>query len=133
MAILHVLSLKKGQDIMESIHQFLLDKKWKGGAIIAGVGSIYDVSVANPGSFDFPPLNCPLSVKGPCEVVGFMGDITRKDNPDFVAPDHAKNSPSDYVVHIHISFSHGAGIVNGGGFREGKVFYILNIYMLEFD
>jgi predicted DNA-binding protein with PD1-like motif len=130
---MHVLMLTKDQDVMESIHQYLMDKKWKGAVIVAAVGSLYDVFVANPGSREFPPTLCPCKVDKPCEVLSFMGEITRKDDPNFIAPDHAKNSPSDYVVHIHMSFSHDEGIVNGGGFRSAKVFYILHIYMLEFD
>ena len=45
---LHAIELKKGQDVVAGIHSYLMDKTWKGGVIVAAVGSIHDVTLNNP-------------------------------------------------------------------------------------
>ena len=55
MAKLHTIVLHKDEDVTSAIHAYLMDKKWKAGVIVSAVGSIYDVTVGNPGSYEMPP------------------------------------------------------------------------------
>ena len=60
MAKLHTIVLHKDEDVTSAIHAYLMDKKWKAGVIVSAVGSIYDVTVGNPGSYEMPPLMSPV-------------------------------------------------------------------------
>ena len=131
MAKLHVIELTKGQDVIGGIHEYLMDKKWKNGVIVAGVGSIHNVTINNPMTFDLPPELKVITIDRPCEVVSFMGEITPKDKAPTGMPCQMKDTPSDYVVHIHMTCSHDDGVVNGGGFRNATVLRALNLYVLE--
>ena len=131
MAKLHVIELTKGQDVIGGIHEYLMDKKWKSGVIVAGVGSIHNVTINTPMTFDRPPELKVITIDRPCEVVSFMGEITPKDKAPTGMPCQMKDTPSDYVVHIHMTCSHDDGVVNGGGFRNATVLRALNLYVLE--
>ena len=72
-----------------------------------------------------------ITIDRPCEVVSFMGEITPKDKAPTGMPCQMKDTPSDYVVHIHMTCSHDDGVVNGGGFRNATVLRALNLYVLE--
>lgn len=134
MATLHVCSLTKGQDVMSGLHDYMKDKKWKAGVIVCAVGSIHDVTCGNPGSYDMPPKMLQTTVNEPCEVVSFMGEITRKeDAPAGLPAEVLKGATSDYIIHVHFTFSHGENAtVNGGGFRKATVMRALNVYILEY-
>ena len=73
---LHAIELKKGQDVVAGIHSYLMDKTWKGGVIVAAVGSIHDVTLNNPISHDNPPKLQMTNIPELCEVTSFMGEIT---------------------------------------------------------
>lgn len=132
MAKMHVIELTKGQEILPAIHQHLMDKTWNDCVIVAAVGSITNVCLSNPGGYDMPPELIKKKIFDPCEVVSCMGEITKKEHtaPD-LPPIIIADSPSPYVVHIHMSVSHAEGIVNGGGFRSATVLRALTLYVLE--
>ena len=131
MAKLHVIELTKGQDVIGGIHEYLMDKKWKSGVIVAGVGSIHNVTINNPMTFDLPPELKVITIDRPCEVVSFMGEITPKDKAPTGMPCQMKGTPSVYGVHIHMTCSHDDGVGNGGRFRNATVLRALNLYVLE--
>ena len=133
MAKLHVIELKKDQDVVKGIHDYLMDKKWKAGVIVAAVGSIYDVTINNPISHDNPPKLQMTDIHELCEVVSFMGEITRKEDAPQGLLCQIADTPSDYIVHIHMTCSHTDGTVRGGGFRKATVLRALNIYVLEME
>lgn len=134
MAKLHTIVLKKDEDVMTAIHAYLMDKKWKGGVIVGGVGSIYNVTCGNPGSYDMPPKMLQTTVNEPCEIVSFMGEITNKADAPADLPCQVRDTPSDYIVHVHFTFSHGENAtVNGGGFRKATVLRAVNVYVLEME
>lgn len=135
MAKLHICSLTKDQDVMEGLHDYMKGRNWKeGGCILAGIGSIYDVTLGNPGSYDLKVLH-KKKIEAPCEVVSFIGEITCKDKASKDLPqaifDAAK---SDYIIHIHMSCSHGENaIVSGGSLREAKVLRALSVFIFEHE
>ena len=130
---LHTLTLTKDQDVMAGIHEYLMDKKWKSAIIVAGVGSIYNVTLGNPGSYDMPPKMLSTTIEKPCEIVSFMGEITPKADAPKGLPCQILDTPSDYIVHIHMSCSHDDGVVNGGGYRKATVLRAINVYILEIE
>ena len=130
---LHVIQLTKGQSVLPAIHEVLMSKKWNDAVIVSGVGSVTDVCLSNPGSYEMPPKLIKKDIEAPCEVVSCMGEITLKEHTAPDLPAVIKETPSPYVVHIHMSVYHDEGIVNGGGFRSATVLRALNLYVLEQD
>ena len=130
---LHIIELKKDQNVVAGIHEYLMDKKWKGGVIVAAVGSIYDVTINNPITHDNPPKLQTTTYNQLCEVTSFMGEITRKEDAPQGLPCQIADTPSDYIVHIHMTCSHTDGTVIGGGFRVATVLRALNVYVLEME
>lgn len=134
MAKLHTIVLHKDEDVTSAIHAYLMDKKWKAGVIVSAVGSIYDVTVGNPGSYEMPPKMLQTTINEPCEIVSFMGEITRKCDAPAGLPCQVTNTPSDYIVHVHRTCSHGENAtVTGGGFRKATVLRAVNVYVLEVE
>jgi predicted DNA-binding protein with PD1-like motif len=134
MSRLHICHISKDQDVMKAMHDYLMDKDWKGASIVAAVGSIYDVTLGNPGSYDLKVLH-KKKIEAPCEVVSFIGEVTLKDNAPKNLPEAIwKASTSNYIVHVHMSCSHGEDCaVNGGSLREALVLRSLNVFMLEHE
>lgn len=133
MSKFHTISLKKGQDVIMGIHEYLMDKKWESAVIVAGVGSITNVTLNNPISHDVPPKLQMTHIDELCEVTSFMGEITKKENAPANMPCIFTDTPSDYIVHIHMTCSHTNGTVCGGGFRSATVLRALNVYVIEND
>ena len=134
MAKLHTIVLHKDEDVTSAIHAYLMDKKWKAGVIVSAVGSIYDVTVGNPGSYEMPPKMLQTTINEPCEIVSFMGEITRKCDAPAGLPCQVTNTPSDYIVHVHTTCSHGENAtVTGGGSRKATVLRAVNVYVLEVE
>jgi len=132
MAKLHICTLSKNQDVMSSLHDYMKDKTWRGGKIIGAVGSVYDVILGNPGSYDLKVLH-KKKIDAPCEVVSFAGEITLKEN---ASPDLPKAifdaATSGYIIHIHMACSHEAdALVSGGSMREAKVLRALSVFIIE--
>ena len=94
MAKLHTIVLHKDEDVTSAIHAYLMDKKWKAGVIVSAVGSIYDVTVGNPGSYEMPPKMLQTTINEPCEIVSFMGEITRKCDAPAGLPCQVTNTPA---------------------------------------
>jgi len=116
---------------MVVLFEYLKDKVWPAALILSGIGSVRSVTLGNPLDLGTPPKMMMKTIDEPAEVISFMGEVIRKENAPADMPAYVFDSPCDYVVHIHASVSHGAGIVDGGGFRGGVVMRALNIYIQE--
>lgn len=123
------LSLTRGQDIMTALYGFLQDKRWSRALILSGIGSVSSITLGNPLDHGSPPKMAVTTFNEPAEVLGFAGEIFRKDLAPADMPAHARDTPCNYVVHIHATISYGGGTVTGGGFRNGTVMRALNIYI----
>lgn len=132
MSKIHMLELTKGQDVTTALYDFLEDKKWAGAIIVSGIGSVGSVTIGNPLTHDQPPEIILKKIDEPAEVLGFTGEIFKKNSKlENSLPAYTRENPSDYAIHIHIAISHGNGIVTGGGFRKATVLRALNIYIQE--
>ena len=113
------IELNKDQKLIPALHEYLKGQKWKKGVILAASGSLYNVVVSNPITFEFPPAVLPISINEPCELVSLSGEIVQGENTE-----------SGYRIHLHGAVSHGSGVVNGGGFKDGTVYKSIRIYVL---
>lgn len=133
MAEIHVLHIGSGQDVSSAIYDYLKDKNWNSAIIMNGIGSVIETIIGNPITHSSPPKMAIKTIKEPAEVLGFIGEIIRKENAPPNLPEHTKNTLCDYIVHSHITISHGNGNVSGGGYRGATVMRALNLYIQEID
>ncbi|MBL8377221.1 MAG: DNA-binding protein [Burkholderiales bacterium] len=131
MSTVHMLQITQGQDVTKALYAYLADKRWKGVVILGGIGSITSLTVANPVDHGPPPTIGVKKLDEPLEVVGFTGELFAKGVEPGNMPGFAKDNPTNYVIHIHISVSHSDGTMTGGGYREATVMRGLNLYMME--
>lgn len=126
-----MLQMTKNQDVATTLFAFLEDKKWDGVVILGGIGSVSSMTVANPVTHDSPPKIATNRIDEPLEVLGFTGELFKKGIEPNNMPGFASDNPSNFVIHIHVSVSHGDGSMTGGGFRDATVMRGLNLYMME--
>ena len=131
MPAVHMLQMTKDQDVTTALYAYLADKKWKGVVILGGIGSVTSMTVANPISHGSPPKIGIKKLDEPLEVLGFTGELFAKGSEPDNMPGFAKENPTNYVIHIHVSVSHSDGSMTGGGYREATVMRGLNLYMME--
>ena len=131
MSKVHMLQMTRNQDVATALYAFLEDKQWAGVVILGGIGSVSSMTVANPVDHDSPPKIAVNRIDEPLEVLGFTGELFAKGAEPDNMPAFASDNPSRFVVHIHVTVSHGDGSVTGGGFRDATVMRGLNLYMME--
>ncbi|MBP9034658.1 MAG: DNA-binding protein [Pseudomonadales bacterium] len=131
MSKVHMLQMTRNQDVATALYAFLEDKQWAGVVILGGIGSVSSMTVANPVDHDSPPKIAVNRIDEPLEVLGFTGELFAKGAEPDNMPAFASDNPSHFVVHIHVTVSHGDGSVTGGGFRDATVMRGLNLYMME--
>jgi len=112
------IELTKDQPLIPTLHKYLSDKRWSRGVILSASGSLYNVVVSNPITFEFPPAVLPITISGPCEVISLSGEIIPESSAE-----------SGYRLHLHGAVSHGSGVVNGGGLKGGTVYKSLRLYV----
>ena len=102
--------------------------------LVIGIAALVLGAHGNPGSYEMPPKMLQTTINEPCEIVSFMGEITRKCDAPAGLPCQVTNTPSDYIVHVHMTCSHGENAtVTGGGFRKATVLRAVNVYVLEVE
>jgi len=121
--------IERDEDIRMCLDQYMLESGLQHVYISGAVGSIKDVLLAAPASFDIPPQLVLTNCKGPAEITGFSGDIyLRQLAPlDELFLDDQKTSP--LFAHIHMSCAIAGGNTFGGGFRSGKAFRRIKLYV----
>lgn len=128
---IYLLEVGRGRDIKEEIGNFMKEKDWDYAYISGAIGSITDITVANPVSNKFPIEIKTTDISGPCEVLSFTGEIMKKEFMKEELKTVYKDYVSDLFVHIHMSCSSIDASVFGGGFHKAKVFRALNIFIQE--
>ena len=98
--IAHVFRLKPGDDLFNSIKEYVIEKKIKAGFIMSCVGSLQEINIrlANADKF--------LVKKEHFEIVSLVGCIGCNDR-----------------YHLHISVSDSEGNTKGGHLKENNIVY----------
>lgn len=123
--------VERNQDIKEVVNKFVLDKGWEEAYISGAIGSIRDVELTTPISMDFPPKVEVFSIEGPAESLTFVGEIMKIEKMDPALKEVYSTEGQDLFIHIHASIAIAGSKVYGGGFKSGKAFRKLKIYIKE--
>jgi len=128
MAEIHVIRVGVNEDIIESIRTFIHEKQWEKACILNAIGAVKDLVFAVPAGMTVPPNLFQFPIAGPGELVSFVGEIMKVEAMDPILKTVYKCS-DEYFIHIHASAAVGAATVFGGGFRAGKAFMGLSIFI----
>ncbi|AEV29502.1 putative DNA-binding protein with PD1-like DNA-binding motif [Sphaerochaeta pleomorpha str. Grapes] len=120
-----------GADIMGCILDFLADHKLTSVYIIGAIGSAKNIRVAAPVENDLPLRCVEIPFHSSCEIVGFTGEVMEWGCVDTELAAMYPDKDSPLFVHIHVAAASAGGHVFGGGFRGGKAFRSLRIFMLS--
>lgn len=125
------LELVKGEDVKDKIYGFIKENQWKEALIIGGIGSLEEITVANPQSNKLPIKINKTNYKGPLECVSFTGEIKHMEDIDDDLKSIYKEENMDFFVHIHVACSYENGQVVGGGLHKARVFRALRLMLVK--
>lgn len=124
------LEIGPGEDIKGKISEFIRERGWERAGICGALGSVKNVVLTTPVSFELPPEVMKTPCGGPGEVLAFSGEVMRADLMD---PMLKKIYPGGepFFIHIHISLAVPGAHVYGGGLEKGSVFRGLKVYLIH--
>ena len=122
-------TVKRGEDVRLKISDFVIEKGWDEAIIVGAVGSIiesaYNAPIDNSIPMHLAVNECPNAA----ELVGFNGEIMKREkmdpNLEKIYPD--KTSP--LFVHIHACCATGDGKIYGGGLVKGKALRAIRVFL----
>jgi len=123
------LIIERDEDLRTRLDEFMLESGLDHIYISGAVGSIKDLVLAAPASFDIPPQLVLTPCAGPAEITGFSGDVYLRHlaPEDELFLDNVIDSP--LFAHIHMSCATAGGKAYGGGFRQGKAFRRIKLFI----
>lgn len=124
------LVIPSGMDIKKSLMDFLIGQGVREVYIIGAIGSAKDVCIAAPVEPQLPLRTVDVPFPVACEVVGFTGEVMGWDSVDPSLAAMFPDRSDPLFLHIHIAAALAGGHVFGGGFRGGKAFRSLRVFML---
>jgi len=113
---IHVLRVKPGQELLDSISRYCQENRVSSGTIIGIIGSVENAKLnflkALPGKYDS------VDYSGPLEIVCAQGSVAVKDDT--------------LIIHIHIQLS-GQDICSGGHLATATIFSTAEVTLGELD
>lgn len=126
--------VERNQDIKDVVNQFILEQGWVSAYISGAIGSIQDVELTTPINLEFPPKVDVFSFEGPAEVLTFTGEVMLRERMDSALREiYASDNKKSLFLHIHASIAVPGSQVYGGGFKTGKAFRKVKVYIQEQD
>ncbi len=127
------ITIKRGEDIRQVISDYVLEKDWDEAIIIGAVGSIiesaYNAPIDNSIPMNLVTNECP----GAAELIGFNGEIMKREKMDENLARVYKDKTSPLFVHIHACCATGDGKIYGGGLTKGKAFRAIRVFLTPLD
>lgn len=117
-------------DIRTKLDEFIVSHGWDHVYISGAIGSITEAVLSAPLEATLPPVVGTTTYKGVAELSSFVGYAYKRE----IAPkeelmlDPCTDSP--LYVHIHASFGIAGGHAYAGGFRGGKTFRAMNVFIV---
>jgi predicted DNA-binding protein with PD1-like motif len=117
-------------DIKKYILDFLVERGLRDVYIIGAIGSAKELRVATPITNDLPLRTAEVPFSSACEIVGFTGEVMGWSDVDATLAEMYPDKDDPLFLHIHVAAATAGGHMFGGGFRGGKAFRSLRVFMI---
>ncbi len=129
MVELFEINIGKDLDIKDEIMKYVLEKGWESAYVIGAIGSVKDVRLTTPCSYDLPPKITTNEFNLPAEILSFTGEILKREKMDPLLEKAYPDKNIPLFIHIHASVAVSGGHVFGGGFQTGKTLRALRVFI----
>ncbi|MBQ8919630.1 MAG: DNA-binding protein [Acidaminococcaceae bacterium] len=126
-------TVKAGEDILQTIEAFVIEKQWKSVVVTNAIGSVKDLLLATPVRNELPLKIMTTPCFGAAEILTFTGEIMSKDRMDPQLKAVYPNRESPLFVHIHAACARAGGQVMGGGLWGGTAFRELRVFLFALE
>ena len=123
-------TVKAGEDILQVIEAFIIEKQWKSVVVTSAIGSVKDLLLATSVSNELPLKIMTTPCFGAAEILTFAGEIMTKDKMDPRLKEVYPDRESPLFIHIHAACARPGGQIMGGGLWGGKAFRELRVFLL---
>lgn len=130
---LYEVIIRQGEDVRQVLSDYVLEKKWDEAIIIGAVGSIIDSAYNAPKDNSIPMNLVTNECPNAAEIVGFNGEIMKREKMDPNLAKVYKDKSSPLFVHIHACCATGDGKIYGGGLVKGKAFRGIRIFLTPIE
>lgn len=130
---LYEVTVPRGEDIRQTISDFILEKDWDEVFIVGAVGSVIDTAYNAPMDNSIPMKLVVTEIPDAAEIVSFTGEVMKRERMDANLAKIYPDKTSPLFVHIHASCAVGGGMVTGGGLVKGKAFRALRVFMVPLN
>lgn len=130
---LYEVTVGQGENIKQTVEQFILQQGWSNVYITGAIGSVIDMVFTTPMQNQLP-LRCvkiPVSAAG--EIIQFCGEVMPIEQMPPELEDIYPDKDSPLFIHIHAACAIAGGHVIGGGLSAGRAFRALRIFMQPLD
>lgn len=130
---MYEVTIKAGEDVRQMISDYIIAQGWEEAVIIGAVGSIIDSAYNAPADNSIPMNLVTHECPGAAELVGFNGEVMKRERMDPNLAKVYKDKTSPLFVHIHASCATGDGKMYGGGLVKGKAFRAIRVFMIPLE
>ena len=126
---LYEVTINRGENVRQRILDYVLEKDWDEALIIGAVGSIIDSAYNAPVDNSIPMNLTTNECPNAAEIIGFNGEIMKRERMDENLAKVYKDRSSPLFVHIHACCATGDGRIYGGGLVKGRAFRSIRVFL----
>ena len=127
---LYEVTINRGENVRQRILDYVLEKDWDEALIIGAVGSIIDSAYNAPVDNSIPMNLTTNECPNAAEIIGFNGEIMKRERMDENLAKVYKDRSSPLFVHIHACCATGDGRIYGGGLVKGRAFRSIRVFLI---
>lgn len=127
---IYELIVEQGQDIKQSLIDFVLNNEWTDVCVLSAIGSVIDVIFTCPIKNELPLVTANTPCNCAAELTSLVGEIMIRDKMDPTLATIYTDTSCPLFVHLHASCAIAGGHVMGGGLAAGKAFRAVRIFMI---
>ncbi len=124
------MTVERGEDIKQSIVDYLAANKIKTALFLNAIGSAKDLVIANPEQHELPLTPSQTTFREACEVVSLSGEAMPWEECDPMLAKVFPDRDLPLFLHLHVSAAIAGGHTFSGGLWGGTAFRSLRVFMM---
>ncbi len=130
---LYDLTIESGEDIRQTITDYILEKGWESVYITGAIGSVIDMVLTTPVENTLPLRTASTPCSGAAELVSMTGEVMKRELMDPALATVYTDTDNPLFVHLHACCATAGGHVMGGGVKAGRAFRALRVFMIPLE